>query len=80
MTGVFLFAEKITDESTKIFEDVLEDFGNIKSIIARFQQWKYGFSETYKQAFVHLCLPKLVLPFVKIELLDWNPLMVVFHL
>ncbi|XP_028411233.1 PAX3- and PAX7-binding protein 1-like [Dendronephthya gigantea] len=68
-------SEKISDESKKIFEDVLEDFGNIKSIITRFQQWKYGFSETYKQAFVHLCLPKLVLPFVKIELLDWNPLM-----
>ena len=73
------FPEKILDEATKIFEDVLEDFGSIKSITARFQQWKFGFPETYKQAFVHLCLPKLVLPFIKIELLDWNPLMVGLH-
>jgi hypothetical protein len=27
-----------------------------------------------------LCLPKLILPLVKIELLEWNPLMVVIHL
>jgi hypothetical protein len=74
------FAENILDEARKIFADVLEDFVNIKTIIARFQQWKYGFPDTYKQAFVHLCLPKLILPFVKIELLNWNPLVVVIHL
>ena len=66
--------EKIRDEATKLFEDVIEDFGNIKPIIDRFELWKYGFSDTYKQAFVHLCLPKLVLPFARVQLLNWNPL------
>ena len=65
---------KIVKESESVFEDVVEDFTSIKQIVNRFEQWKFAFSDSYKEAFLGLCLPKLFTPFIKLQLLDWNPL------
>ena len=61
-------------EAENIFEDVVNDFTSIHEIMSRFEQWKYGFHDSYKEAYLGLCLPKLFAPFIKLELLNWNPL------
>ena len=63
-------------ESSCIFEDVVEDFHALSLIQSRFQKWKMTHGETYQDAYIGLCLPKLFAPFVRLQLLDWNPLQV----
>lgn len=65
---------KILTEVDSLFEDVINDFTSIPEIRSRFEQWKFGFNETYKEAYLGLCLPKLFTPFIKLQLLNWNPL------
>ena len=59
-----------------MFTDVMEDFHRLHIIKTRFEQWKWGYSNGYQQAFVSMCLPKLFAPFVSLQLIDWNPLLV----
>ncbi|XP_075454602.1 intron Large complex component GCFC2 isoform X2 [Ascaphus truei] len=61
-------------ECKTIFEDVHEDFYQIKNILSKFQDWREKFSESYYDAYISLCLPKLLNPLIRLQLLDWNPL------
>ncbi|XP_005329453.2 intron Large complex component GCFC2 isoform X3 [Ictidomys tridecemlineatus] len=58
----------------KVFEDVHDDFCNIQNILLKFQQWREKFPDSYYDAFIGLCIPKLLNPLIRVQLLDWNPL------
>ncbi|XP_074188338.1 intron Large complex component GCFC2 isoform X2 [Rhinolophus sinicus] len=60
----------------KIFEDVHDDFCNIQNILLKFQQWREKFPDSYYDAFISLCIPKLLNPLIRVQLIDWNPLKV----
>ncbi|XP_044512659.1 intron Large complex component GCFC2 [Gracilinanus agilis] len=64
----------ILQRSHKVFEDVSEDFCDAQKILLRFQQWRERFPDSYYEAYASLCLPKLLSPFIRIQMLDWNPL------
>ncbi|RXM34345.1 GC-rich sequence DNA-binding factor 2 [Acipenser ruthenus] len=66
--------DDILCESRKIFDDVHEDFHNIKDILSKFDQWRGRFADSYYDAYVGLCLPKLLGPLIRYQLVDWNPL------
>ena len=63
-------------EASAIMDDVVEDFSEISAIKSRFEQWKYFQTSCYKDAYISLCLPKLFTPFVRWQLLNWNPFQV----
>ena len=63
----------------QVFEDVVEDFSKLSLIKQRFEEWKFGSPNSYEQAYISLCLPKLFAPFVRKQMLQWNPLQVKFH-
>lgn len=63
-------------QGSEVFKDVVEEFWKLALIKVRFHEWKFGFPESYKQAYVHLFLPNLLAPFVRVQLLQWNPLQV----
>ncbi|XP_068698519.1 PAX3- and PAX7-binding protein 1-like [Montipora foliosa] len=65
--------KKILSEEKAIFEDVVEDFSSIDSIKSRFEEWKNKHEDCYRNAYISLCLPKLFAPFIRLQLLDWNP-------
>ncbi|XP_032235369.2 PAX3- and PAX7-binding protein 1 isoform X2 [Nematostella vectensis] len=67
-------AEKVISDSRTIFEDVVDEFSCISAIRARFEEWKQLRGDSYRNAYIGLCLPKLFKPFVRLELLPWNPL------
>ena len=69
-------SESIQTASKTLFDDALEDFSDMDLIRSRFEDWKSQFGETYKEAYISLCVPKLVTPFVRLQLLTWNPLQV----
>ncbi|MBZ3875229.1 GC-rich sequence DNA-binding factor 2 [Sciurus carolinensis] len=64
----------ILQDHKKVFEDVHDDFCNIQNILLKFQQWREKFPDSYYDAFIGLCIPKLLNPLIRVQLLDWNPL------
>lgn len=66
--------EQVLDDATHIFEDVNEDFSKLSSVLKQFEKWKLYFNESYQEAYIPVCVLKLVLPFVRLEMLNWNPL------
>nr|XP_025724098.1 GC-rich sequence DNA-binding factor 2 isoform X2 [Callorhinus ursinus] len=64
----------ISQDHKKIFEDVHDDFCDIQHILLKFQQWREKYSDSYYEAFISLCIPKLLNPLIRVQLIDWNPL------
>ncbi|NXN30091.1 GCFC2 factor, partial [Nycticryphes semicollaris] len=66
--------DNILEDSSKIFEDVHADFCDIRKILLKFQEWKEKFPDTYCDAYISFCLPKLLNPLIRAQLVNWNPL------
>ncbi|KAF6731116.1 GC-rich sequence DNA-binding factor 2 [Oryzias melastigma] len=64
----------IQSRSKDVFSDVQDDFCCVKNILARFEEWRRSYSESYHNAYISLCLPKLLNPIIRHQLLSWNPL------
>ena len=54
----------------------MDDFHELDQIKSRFEDWRTKHSESYNEAYIGLCLPKLFTPLVKLGLITWNPLQV----
>ncbi|CAB1335570.1 unnamed protein product [Coregonus sp. 'balchen'] len=65
---------EILSRSQDVFCDVQEDFWEVKKVLSRFSEWREAFSESYHSAYISLCLPKLLNPLIRHQLLGWNPL------
>uniref|UniRef100_A0A674A754 GC-rich sequence DNA-binding factor 2 n=1 Tax=Salmo trutta TaxID=8032 RepID=A0A674A754_SALTR len=65
---------EILSRSQDVFCDVQEDFWEVKKVLSRFNEWRVAFSESYHSAYISLCLPKLLNPLIRHQLLGWNPL------
>ena len=57
-----------------MFDDTMEDFHDFSAIKVRFEIWKWQHSDSYEEAFIGLCLPRLFTPLVRTKLIQWNPL------
>ncbi|XP_076833900.1 intron Large complex component GCFC2 isoform X1 [Brachyhypopomus gauderio] len=64
----------ILKRSQEIFADVQEDFSDVQKILNYFEEWRYSFPESYTNAYISLCLPKLLAPLIRHQLIGWNPL------
>ncbi|XP_067897181.1 PAX3- and PAX7-binding protein 1 isoform X2 [Heterodontus francisci] len=65
--------DRIVNESRKVFEDVLDDFCTLDCIKTRFEVWRTMYYTHYKDAYIGLCLPKLLNPLIRLQLIKWNP-------
>ncbi|KAF6120848.1 PAX3 and PAX7 binding protein 1 [Phyllostomus discolor] len=74
ITNFNLEKDRISKESSKIFEDVLESFCSIDCIKSQFEAWRSKYYTSYKDAYIGLCLPKLFNPLIRLQLLTWTPL------
>jgi len=70
-------ADELSKSAATLFDDVVDDFSQVELICSRFETWKRDYDDSYSEAFIALCLPKLFTPFVKLELVCWNPLEVI---
>ena len=64
---------QIRSEAELIFSDVADEFCDLSLILQKLEEWKRKDICTYKEAFVHLSLPKLVGVLVRWEMILWNP-------
>ncbi|KFP26279.1 GC-rich sequence DNA-binding factor 2, partial [Colius striatus] len=66
--------DNVLQDGRKVFEDVHADFCDIRKILLKFQEWKEKFPDSYCDAYISFCLPKLLNPLIRIQLINWNPL------
>ena len=65
--------QEVENQARQILSDVVEDFSSIAEVKERFEDWKLEDYESYNDAYVSLCLPKIFSPLVRLQLLFWNP-------
>ncbi|XP_078069013.1 intron Large complex component GCFC2-like isoform X2 [Mustelus asterias] len=66
--------DRIMKEAKKIFEDVHKDFYSTARILAKFGLWRQKFPDSYYDAYIGLCLQKILNPLIRVQLIGWNPL------
>ncbi|KAI1895690.1 hypothetical protein AGOR_G00108840 [Albula goreensis] len=66
--------DEILRKAEGTFADVQEDFSNVKNILSKFDEWRVLFPDSYQNAYISLCLPKLLAPLIRHQLIGWNPL------
>lgn len=66
--------ELILDDARHVFEDVTEQFSGVAALKQRFEVWKTDYGQSYEQAYIPLCLVKLLVPFVRLHMVAWNPI------
>ncbi|KAH8033022.1 hypothetical protein HPB51_005044 [Rhipicephalus microplus] len=66
--------ELILDDARYVFEYVTEQLSSVAALKQKFARWKRDFGESYVQAYIPLCLVKLLVPFVRLQMVAWNPI------
>lgn len=66
--------EQIELEAQEVFEDVVDDYSSITSILIKFEQWRETDMVAYTEAYATLCLPRVVSPLIRLNLIFWDPL------
>ncbi|KAH8278983.1 hypothetical protein KR018_012122 [Drosophila ironensis] len=66
---------QLESQALAIFEDVTDDFAKVELILMKFYAWRKTDMPSYQDAFVSLCLPKILAPLVRHEMLFWSPML-----
>ncbi|KAM5165084.1 intron Large complex component GCFC2 [Mantella aurantiaca] len=66
--------ENILEQCKTIFDDVHDDFCRVKNVLCKFHEWRVRFPESYYDAYISLCLHKILNPLVRLQLIGWSPL------
>uniref|UniRef100_A0A8C1ZKB1 GC-rich sequence DNA-binding factor 2 n=1 Tax=Cyprinus carpio TaxID=7962 RepID=A0A8C1ZKB1_CYPCA len=66
--------DDLLKKAQEVFADVQTDFWDVKKILSRFDEWRVSFQDSYSNAYIGLCLPKLLAPLIRHQLIGWNPL------
>jgi GC-rich sequence DNA-binding factor len=72
------FTDQMERDAIILLEDVVEDFSALPKVMKRFEAWKKFDIDSYKEAYVHLALPKVFSPLIRLNLISWNPLEVMY--
>uniref|UniRef100_A0A1I7VH53 GCFC domain-containing protein n=1 Tax=Loa loa TaxID=7209 RepID=A0A1I7VH53_LOALO len=66
--------DEIRAAANVVFVDALDDFCRIDRILSKFVDWLVHDEESFTNAYIQLCIPKLISLFIRLELIDWGPL------
>lgn len=58
----------------QIFSDTDEKFSQLSLVKERFEIWKKEYESSYRDAYMSLSIPAIFSPYVRLELLKWDPL------
>ena len=57
-----------------IFSDAAEEYSQLSVVKETFEAWKRDYLSAYKDAYMSLSAPSIFSPYVRLELLKWDPL------
>ena len=66
--------EQIDADASMVFDDATDEFSRLEVILERFELWRQRDYDAYKDTYFSLCLPKILGPMIRLELITWNPL------
>ncbi|EEF49657.1 transcriptional repressor ILP1 [Ricinus communis] len=58
----------------QIFGDASEEYCQLSVVKQRFENWKKEYSTSYRDAYMSISAPAIFSPYVRLELLKWDPL------
>ena len=58
----------------KVFADAAPEFCEMRHVRRRFAEWRSTHWSSYSDSYIELCLPTLLAPLVRLQLLRWDPL------
>ncbi|KAL9224322.1 hypothetical protein vseg_000368 [Gypsophila vaccaria] len=65
---------KLLQVAEEIFSDAAEEYSQLSAVKEIFERWKRLYAESYRDAFTSLSIPSIFSPYVRLELLKWDPL------
>lgn len=66
--------EMLLQTAAQIFSDAAEEYSQLSSVKDRIERWKKMYSSSYRDAYMSLSVPAIFSPYVRLELLKWDPL------
>lgn len=69
-----LVVENVRERAAHLFDDTAPEYCDVSAIIRRFMDWKETDERSFREAYADEFITKLLGPFVRRDLLDWNPL------
>lgn len=66
--------EQVSNEAEALFSDVADEFCQIQEILSKFHSWKQTDASAYRDAYVSLCLPKILGQLIRLQMVTWCPL------
>lgn len=56
----------------------MEEYCTVRGILSKFELWRETDIDAYTEAYVSLCIPKIISPIIRLQLVSWNPIMVIY--
>jgi hypothetical protein len=66
--------DEIVQDANEIFSDTIEDYSSISKIKSKFFEWKDQYEKSFNDTYCNLSLQKVYAPFIRLELIGWDPL------
>lgn len=66
--------QEILEAAKAVFADADAEFATLGAVKRKLEAWKAQQPGTYRDAYMSLSVPALLAPFVRLELLQWDPL------
>ena len=64
---------QVLETAASVFADADEQYGDLTAVKRRLEAWKREQPGAYRDAYVSLSAPAIFAPFVRNELLSWDP-------
>ncbi|XP_058109221.1 transcriptional repressor ILP1 [Magnolia sinica] len=58
----------------QVFSDAADEYSELSIVKERLEKWKKYYSSSYRDAYMSLSAPAIFSPYVRLELLKWDPL------
>uniref|UniRef100_A0A7N0TSM8 GCF C-terminal domain-containing protein n=1 Tax=Kalanchoe fedtschenkoi TaxID=63787 RepID=A0A7N0TSM8_KALFE len=67
-------SDQLLQTADQIFSDAAEEYSQLSVVKEKLEKWKKFYSSSYRDAYMALSIPAIFSPYVRLELLKWDPL------
>uniref|UniRef100_A0A7N0T776 GCF C-terminal domain-containing protein n=1 Tax=Kalanchoe fedtschenkoi TaxID=63787 RepID=A0A7N0T776_KALFE len=67
-------SDQLLQTADQIFSDAAEEYSQLSVVKETFEKWKKLYSSSYRDAYMAISAPAIFSPYVRLELLKWDPL------
>lgn len=66
--------QEVLTTAESVYGDATEEYAQLVKVKERLERWKRQYSAAYSDAYMQLSAPSIFAPYVRLELLHWDPL------